>query len=179
MRLYTCFIVVFFAVTLVVEGQEKWMMKGYVKGLSAMQTLGDEGDVALENTLHNRFDVNWYMSDKFTFTLGMRNRIILITTLILLMGSAAVAAPKVVPVEQAMKAAMGGARATVLAEKSSGLIRAGDSKDLAAHLRAMKADIADHVELFSRPEGPMAMIPAQMLVFDSDQLDAAKEWIKS
>lgn len=52
------------------------MMRGYVKGLSAMQTLGDEGEIALENTLHNRFDVNWYMSDKFTFTVGMRNRII-------------------------------------------------------------------------------------------------------
>jgi predicted ATP-dependent protease len=31
------------------------------------------------------------------------------------------------------------------------------------YLRAMKADISDHVELFSRLEGPMAMIPAQML----------------
>ena len=56
--------------------QDKWMMKGYVKGLSAMQTLGDGGDVALENTLHNRFDFNWYISDKFTFTAGMRNRVI-------------------------------------------------------------------------------------------------------
>ena len=88
MRLYTCFIVVFFAVTLVVEGQEKWMMKGYVKGLSAMQTLGDEGDVALENTLHNRFDVNWYMSDKFTFTVGMRNRIIVGNNVTLIPGYA-------------------------------------------------------------------------------------------
>ncbi len=44
------------------------------------------------------------------------------------------------PVEQAMKASVGGARAAALAEKSSGLIRAGDSKALAAHLKAMKAD---------------------------------------
>jgi hypothetical protein len=65
-----------FGASFLAQAQEQWMMKGYVKGLSAMQTLGDEGEIALENTLHNRFDVNWYMSDKFTFTVGMRNRII-------------------------------------------------------------------------------------------------------
>jgi hypothetical protein len=65
-----------FGASFLAQGQEQWMMRGYVKGLSAMQTLGDEGEIALENTLHNRFDVNWYMSDKFTFTVGMRNRII-------------------------------------------------------------------------------------------------------
>jgi hypothetical protein len=70
----------------------------------------------------------------------MRYGAILITTLILLMGPGAVAAPKAVPVEQAMKAAAGGATAKALAEKSSGLIHAGDSRGLAAHLRAMKAD---------------------------------------
>lgn len=71
-----CFILLIFGASFLAQGQEQWMMKGYVKGLSAMQTLGDEGEIALENTLHNRFDVNWYMSDKFTFTVGMRNRII-------------------------------------------------------------------------------------------------------
>ena len=65
-----------FGASFLANAQEQWMMKGYVKGLSAMQTLGDEGEIALENTLHNRFDVNWYMSDKFSFTVGMRNRII-------------------------------------------------------------------------------------------------------
>ncbi len=71
-----CFILLILGASFLAQGQEQWMMKGYVKGLSAMQTLGDEGEIALENTLHNRFDVNWYMSDKFTFTVGMRNRII-------------------------------------------------------------------------------------------------------
>lgn len=71
-----CFILLIFGASFLAQGQEQWMMRGYVKGLSAMQTLGDEGEIALENTLHNRFDVNWYMSDKFTFTVGMRNRII-------------------------------------------------------------------------------------------------------
>ena len=71
-----CFILLIFGASFLANAQEQWMMKGYVKGLSAMQTLGDEGEIALENTLHNRFDVNWYMSDKFTFTVGMRNRII-------------------------------------------------------------------------------------------------------
>ncbi|MCK5782650.1 MAG: hypothetical protein KAH10_08665 [Flavobacteriales bacterium] len=55
--------------------QNNWMLKGYVKGMSAMQSYGD-GEMIIENTLHNRLDFNWYMNDNFTFTLGMRNRII-------------------------------------------------------------------------------------------------------
>lgn len=76
MYMRRCLILLIFGASFLAHAQEQWMMKGYVKGLSAMQTLGDEGEIALENTLHNRFDVNWYMSDKFTFTVGMRNRII-------------------------------------------------------------------------------------------------------
>lgn len=55
--------------------QENWMMKGYVKGMTSMQS-ADDNETSIENTLHNRFDVNWYMSDNFTFTMGVRNRII-------------------------------------------------------------------------------------------------------
>ena len=88
MGLKRCFILIFLGVSFLGQAQEQWMMKGYVKGLSAMQTLGDEGEVALENTLHNRFDVNWYMSDKFTFTVGMRNRIIIGNNVTLIPGYA-------------------------------------------------------------------------------------------
>ena len=56
--------------------QDSWMLKGYVKGLTAMQTVGDDGEMAIENTIHNRFDVNWYAHDNLTFTMGLRNRII-------------------------------------------------------------------------------------------------------
>ncbi len=56
--------------------QDNWMLKGYVKGMTSMQTIGDGGEIAIENTLHNRFDVNWYINDNFTFTGGLRNRII-------------------------------------------------------------------------------------------------------
>lgn len=56
--------------------QENWMLKGYVKGMTAMQTVGDNGELSLENTLHNRLDLDWYISDNFTFTVGLRNRII-------------------------------------------------------------------------------------------------------
>ncbi|MCK5677701.1 MAG: hypothetical protein KAH72_04430, partial [Flavobacteriaceae bacterium] len=55
--------------------QESWMLKGYVKGMTVMQTIED-GDMAIENTLHNRFDMNWYINDNLTFTAGLRNRII-------------------------------------------------------------------------------------------------------
>ena len=88
MSLKRCFILIFFGVSILGQAQEQWMMKGYVKGLSAMQTLGEDGDVALENTLHNRFDVNWYLSDKFTFTVGMRNRIIVGNNVTLIPGYA-------------------------------------------------------------------------------------------
>lgn len=60
-----------------VFSQDNWMMRGYVKGLSSMQTIGDDGEMSLENTIHNRFDINWFISDQFTFTAGLRNRIII------------------------------------------------------------------------------------------------------
>ena len=63
--------------SLTASAQDSWMVKGYVKGLTAMQTIDDNGEMALENTIHNRFDVNWFISDKFTFTAGLRNRIII------------------------------------------------------------------------------------------------------
>lgn len=55
--------------------QDNWMMKGYVKGMTSMQS-SDGGDTTIENTLHNRFDINWYVNDNITFTAGLRNRII-------------------------------------------------------------------------------------------------------
>jgi len=70
------FIVLIFCGFLV-QAQDDWMVKGYVKGLTAMQTIGDNGEMALENTIHNRFDINWYISNKFTFSAGLRNRIII------------------------------------------------------------------------------------------------------
>jgi hypothetical protein len=88
MGLKRCFILIFLGVSILGQAQEQWMMKGYVKGLSAMQTLGEDGEVALENTLHNRFDVNWYMSDKFTFSVGMRNRVIVGNNVTLIPGYA-------------------------------------------------------------------------------------------
>ena len=69
------FIFMFF--TLLVQGQDNLLVKGYVKGLAIMQTIGDDGEIALENVVHNRFDINWYISDKLTFTAGLRNRIII------------------------------------------------------------------------------------------------------
>lgn len=88
MGLKRCFILIFLGVSFLGQAQEQWMMKGYVKGLSAMQTLGEDGQVALENTLHNRFDVNWYISDKFTFSVGMRNRVIVGNNVTLIPGYA-------------------------------------------------------------------------------------------
>ena len=57
------------------HSQDNLMLKGYIKGMTAMQTI-DDGGMSIENTLHNRFDLNWYINDNFTFTAGLRNRII-------------------------------------------------------------------------------------------------------
>lgn len=56
-------------------GQENWMLKGYLKGLASAQTI-DDGDWLIEGVVHNRMDFNWYISNKFTFTAGLRNRVI-------------------------------------------------------------------------------------------------------
>ena len=68
-------ILLFSLLSLSVYAQDNWMLKGYVKGMTAMQTI-DDGGMSIENTLHNRFDLNWYINDNFTFTAGLRNRII-------------------------------------------------------------------------------------------------------
>ncbi len=70
------FIVLFF-LSFLMGAQENWMVKGYVKGLAIMQTVGEDGEMALENVVHNRFDVNWFINEKLTFTAGLRNRIII------------------------------------------------------------------------------------------------------
>lgn len=57
--------------------QENWMLKGYVKGMTSMQTVEDNGEMSLENTLHNRFDINWFVNDNITVTVGLRNRVII------------------------------------------------------------------------------------------------------
>jgi len=69
--------IAFLFLSLTAYAQDNWMVKGYIKGLTAMQTIDDNGEMALENTVHNRFDINWFISDNFTFTAGLRNRIII------------------------------------------------------------------------------------------------------
>ncbi|MCP4882730.1 MAG: hypothetical protein GY908_02975 [Flavobacteriales bacterium] len=69
--------IAFLFLSLTANAQDNWMVKGYIKGLTAMQTIDDNGEMALENTVHNRFDINWFVNDNFTFTAGLRNRIII------------------------------------------------------------------------------------------------------
>jgi hypothetical protein len=63
-------------ITSVSYAQEDLVLKGYLKGMTSMQTIDDGGEMSIENTLHNRFDFNWYINDNFTFTASLRNRII-------------------------------------------------------------------------------------------------------
>jgi hypothetical protein len=69
-------ILIIFIITSASYAQESWMLKGYIKGMTSMQTAGNDGLMTIENTIYNRFDFNWYISDHFTFTAGLRNRII-------------------------------------------------------------------------------------------------------
>ena len=66
---------IFILMSSITYGQENWMLKGYIKGLVSAQTV-DDGEWLMEGTIHNRLDFNWYISDHFTFTAGLRNRII-------------------------------------------------------------------------------------------------------
>jgi len=66
---------IFILLSSMTYGQENWMLKGYLKGLASAQTV-DDGDWLMEGTVHNRLDFNWYISDHFTLTTGLRNRII-------------------------------------------------------------------------------------------------------
>jgi hypothetical protein len=63
-------------ITLTNYAQDNLMMKGYIKGMTSMQTVNKNGNIIIENTLYNRFDVNWYISNNFTFTFGLRNIIL-------------------------------------------------------------------------------------------------------
>ncbi len=45
--------------------------------MTAWQTSNDDGEMTTENTIHNRFDLDWYINDNFTFNVGLRNRIII------------------------------------------------------------------------------------------------------
>ncbi len=69
------FIWIFILLSSITYGQENWMLKGYIKGLVSAQTV-DDGEWLMEGTIHNRLDFNWYISDHFTFTTGLRNKII-------------------------------------------------------------------------------------------------------
>ena len=70
---YVIFILTIFSST--VFAQDNYMLKGYVKGMTNMQSYGDDGMI-IENTIYNRFDFDWYINDNLTFTAGLRNRII-------------------------------------------------------------------------------------------------------
>jgi hypothetical protein len=66
---------IFILLSSMTYGQDNWMVKGYLKGLASAQTV-DDGQWLMEGTIHNRIDFNWYISDHFTLTAGLRNRII-------------------------------------------------------------------------------------------------------
>ncbi len=68
-------IFIFILLSSMTYGQENWMLRGYIKGLVSAQTV-DDGEWLMEGTVHNRLDFNWYISDHFTLTTGLRNRVI-------------------------------------------------------------------------------------------------------
>lgn len=70
------FLLLAFVVTFKFYGQENWNLKGYVKGMTAMQSMNDSSDMTIENTIYNRLNIDLYINENFIFNIGMRNRII-------------------------------------------------------------------------------------------------------
>ncbi|MGV6846423.1 MAG: hypothetical protein ACWA42_09900 [Lutibacter sp.] len=68
-------ILLIFSCLIVVNAQENYSLSGYVKGLSSIQ-FTNVSKTFVENTIHNRFDFNWYATNKVTITAGLRNRFI-------------------------------------------------------------------------------------------------------
>jgi len=67
-------LILIFLITGTIYSQKDWMLKGYLKGMTAMQTI-ENGNMSLENTLHNRLDFDWYINDHFTFNAAMCEQI--------------------------------------------------------------------------------------------------------
>jgi len=75
MKQFWLSIFLIFSCLRVVNAQENYSLSGYVKGLSSIQ-FSNTSKSFVENTIHNRFDFNWYATNKITITAGMRNRFI-------------------------------------------------------------------------------------------------------
>jgi hypothetical protein len=69
------FILILFFYVSIINAQDNYQFKGYVKGLSSIQ-FSNNTKSFVENTIHNRVDFDWYLSQKLTITAGLRNRII-------------------------------------------------------------------------------------------------------
>jgi hypothetical protein len=69
-------LLIFFCTTSI-TAQNNWMVKGYVKELISFQNVLNDNDIVFENTVHNRFDSNWFINENLTLSAGLRNRIII------------------------------------------------------------------------------------------------------
>ncbi|MCH2043723.1 MAG: transporter [Saprospiraceae bacterium] len=62
------------------EGLKKVELTGYLKNMQTIIAIDSinplmKDEVLLDNLIHNRLNLNWYISDKFTFSAALRNRI--------------------------------------------------------------------------------------------------------
>ena len=76
MNKFKVLFIVFIFAQITVVAQDNYMLKGYVKGLTNMQSYNEQSGMLIENTIHNRFDFDWYVNDNLSFSAGLRNRII-------------------------------------------------------------------------------------------------------
>jgi len=72
------FLTLWISFTSTVFGQEnpnqKLTVNGYIKQLTSLISFESADDYSLDVLLHNRLNLKWYLSDKWTFTAEMRNR---------------------------------------------------------------------------------------------------------
>ena len=61
--------------SLMTDGR-KWEMKGYLKDMLSVTHIPDLDSTLVDNLLHNRVNFHWFPSEKFSFNLEVRNRIL-------------------------------------------------------------------------------------------------------
>ncbi len=57
------------------EATKKYEFGGYLTNMQSIQFEDIHGDWINDNLIHNRLNFDWYPNEKFTFKLGLRNRI--------------------------------------------------------------------------------------------------------
>jgi hypothetical protein len=74
MRKHPVYFLITFFVALNLNAQEKFTIDGYVSQMGSTQFMKDSNDATWDYVLHNRINMAWYPTHKFTMKMQIRNR---------------------------------------------------------------------------------------------------------